>query len=353
MNVLANAAVVDLFCGAGGLTHGFVEEGFNVKVGIDVDETCRFAYEYNNGAKFVDEDVFSLTPDELRSAFGNAAIKIMVGCAPCQPFSSYNNGDRKKDDKWKLLYRFAELILAIRPDVFSMENVPELRRFEHGKVLEDFVNKLSSIYKIKDYDVYCPDYGIPQQRTRLVLFGSLYGEISLPSPTCTPQNYKTVRDTIGSLPPLNAGEICPSDPLHRAANLSKTNLERIRQSKPGGTWRDWDYELRAKCHKKGSGKTYSGVYGRMSWDQPSPTMTTLCYGYGNGRFGHPEQDRAISLREAALFQTFPLNYVFVKPGTPYRRKILGRQIGNAVPVKLGKVIAESIHAHLNNVFFIT
>lgn len=350
MDVLANAAVVDLFCGAGGLTRGFVEEGFSVKVGIDIDETCRFAYEYNNGAKFVDKDIFSLASDDLRSAFEGAAIKIMVGCAPCQPFSSYNNGDRKKDDKWKLLYRFADLILAVRPDVFSMENVPELRRFEHGKVLEDFGNKLSSVYKIKDYDVYCPDYGIPQQRTRLVLFGSLYDEISLPSPTCTPRNYKTVRDAIGSLPPLKAGEICPSDPLHRAASLSKTNLERIRQSKPGGTWRDWDYELRAQCHKKESGKTYAGVYGRMSWDQPSPTMTTLCYGYGNGRFGHPDQDRAISLREAALFQTFPLDYVFVKPGDPYCRRILGRQIGNAVPVKLGKVIAESIHAHLENVF---
>ena len=127
-------------------------------------------------------------------------------------------------------------------------------------------------------------------------------------------------------------------------------MKRIRQSKPGGTWKDWDKDLRLKCHQKSSGETYVSVYGRMSWDKPAPTMTTHCIGIGNGRFGHPEQDRAITLREAALIQTFPRKYKFVEKGKSFRVKQISTQIGNAVPVKLGRVIAKSIKKHLNNLF---
>lgn len=136
------------------------------------------------------------------------------------------------------------------------------------------------------------------------------------------------------------------DPLHQTATLSPTNLLRIRASKPGGTWRDWDPELVATCHRKRSGKTYPSVYGRMSWDEPAPTVTTQFFGFGNGRFGHPEQDRAISLREGAILQSFPKNYRFVKPGEPIHFSILGRLIGNAVPVKLGEAIGRSLVAHV-------
>ena len=123
-------------------------------------------------------------------------------------------------------------------------------------------------------------------------------------------------------------------------------MKRIKASLPGGTWLDWPKSLRADCHTKKSGKTYTGVYARMSWDKPSPTMTTQCYGYGNGRFGHPEQNRALSLREAALLQTFPANYSFVPPNEKVYLTKVGKMIGNAVPVALGKVIGQSFVDHL-------
>ena len=123
-------------------------------------------------------------------------------------------------------------------------------------------------------------------------------------------------------------------------------MRRIKQSKPGGTWRDWDEELIAACHKKATGTTYTGVYGRMSWDEPAPTITTQSHGYGNGRFGHPEQNRAISLREAALLKSFPRTYQFVAPNTAWHIGTIGRLIGNAVPVQLGRIIARSIARHL-------
>src|SRR5205823_12670268 len=124
------------------------------------------------------------------------------------------------------------------------------------------------------------------------------------------------------------------------------NRERIRASRPSGTWREWPKSLRAKCHRKGTGKTYPSVYGRMTWDAPSPTITTQFYGFGNGRFGHPVQDRALTLREGALLQSFPPGYAFVAPGGNFEIGRLGLMIGNAVPVVLARVIARSIQRHI-------
>jgi DNA (cytosine-5)-methyltransferase 1 len=156
----------------------------------------------------------------------------------------------------------------------------------------------------------------------------------------------TVEHAIAGLPPLQAGDADPDDPLHVAASLSRLNLARMKASKPGGTWRDWPIEMVAGCHQSESGKTYPSVYGRMEWTKPAPTMTTQCYGFGNGRFGHPEQDRAISLREAAILQSFPRRYKFVRRGEQVGMRTLGRLIGNAVPVKLGSAIGKSIMKHL-------
>ncbi|EFC90413.1 DNA-cytosine methyltransferase [Dethiosulfovibrio peptidovorans DSM 11002] len=341
-------SVVDLFCGAGGLTHGFVMEGFRVLAGVDTDKACKYPFEKNNaGAEFIASDVRDLSPEDLAKLYPEGDMKVLVGCAPCQPFSSYTNGDRKKDGKWRLLYTFADLIKGVDPEIFSMENVPDLvRRFGKDGVYSDFVESLSDRYEISAYVVHCPEYGIPQRRTRLVLFGSKRGKVELIPPSHDRSSFRTVRDAIGHLPPLSAGEVDRKDPLHRAPRLSETNLERIKQSKPGGTWQDWDEDLVAKCHRKKTGTSYLAVYGRMRWDEPAPTMTTLCFGYGNGRFGHPDQDRAISLREAAIFQTFPEDYSFVPPGRPYYFKVLGRLIGNAVPVDLGRLVAKSIAKHL-------
>lgn len=146
---------------------------------------------------------------------------------------------------------------------------------------------------------------------------------------------------------FSAGEQNTSDPLHMSASLSELNFSRIKASSAGGTWRDWPIELLADCHRKASGATYPSVYGRMEWDKPAPTITTQCFGYGNGRFGHPEQNRAISLREAAILQTFPADYKFAPEGSELRFNQMGRLIGNAVPVRLGEAIAKSFLTHIN------
>jgi DNA (cytosine-5)-methyltransferase 1 len=190
---------------------------------------------------------------------------------------------------------------------------------------------------------------LPQSRKRLVLLASRLGDISLLSPAKLNVKLQTVKDAISKLPPIRAGEIHANDPLHQSATLSKLNNLRIKKSRPGGTWKDWPKELVAECHKKNSGKTYVGVYARMEWDKPSPTMTTQFFGFGNGRFGHPEQDRAISLREGAIFQGFPIDYKFIQDGEPISKGKIGKMIGNAVPVKLGEVIGKSIIEHIKMV----
>lgn len=335
-------AVIDLFCGIGGLTHGFVKEKFDVVAGIDIDECCKFAYQNNNNSKFITKRIEELSKAELLELYPKKKKKILVGCAPCQPFSKYTS-KVPKDEKWGLLYEFGRLINELEPDIVSMENVPELTRHN---VYKDFVKTLEDKqYYVKAVNVKCEEYGIPQKRTRLVLLASRLGEIELIEKTHTENNFRTVKDAIGGLQPIKDGETCKTDKIHKARKLELINKKRIQHSSQGGNWNEWPNELVLKCHKRKTGKTYKNVYGRMEWDKPAPTMTTLCCGLGNGRFGHPEQDRAISLREAALFQTFPKYYKFVKPRVQATFQ-LGKHIGNAVPVRLGKVIAKSIKQHI-------
>lgn len=342
--------MVDLFCGIGGMTHGFVKEGFTVSAGIDTDESCKYAFEKNNNSLFVCESVENLNARRLAEYYPDGCAKILIGCAPCQPFSKYTNRYTKElsyTGEWGLLFKFGELIKEFEPDIVSMENVPELVKHNKYRVYDEFIDVLTeSGYEIFRDLVYCPDYGIPQKRKRLVVLASKYGPIDLIPPTHKPENYKTVEDTITHLTPLEAGQTDPHDPLHRAAGLSNINLNRIKNTPKGGSWKDLDKSMIAECHKKAQGKTYGSVYGRMLWCEPSPTITTQCYGFGNGRFGHPVQHRAISLREAALLQTFPEDYDFIDPDSDYYISRIGRQIGNAVPVELGRVIAITIKQHL-------
>lgn len=348
-------AVVDLFCGVGGLTHGFVLEHFNVKAGIDFDKSCKYAFEKNNRSKFLHKDVSQLTPQELNKFYGKKR-KILVGCAPCQPFSIYNhkNSNNKQklgeDVKWKLLYSFSDLIDSTEPEIISMENVPLLAKFNNGKVFKDFITKLHKKgYHVTYYIVNAQEYGVPQRRHRLILFGSIHGRIELIPPTIQDGRYNTVRDAIGHLPAVEDGITHPKDRLHRARKLSDLNKKRIQATKEGGFWRDWDESLWLECHKKESGKSFRSVYGRMTWDEVAPTMTTYCTGLGNGRFGHPEQDRAITLREAALIQSFPASYEFSDPDLPLSTPNIARHIGNAVPVGLGAAIAKSIKNHIKSI----
>lgn len=347
---MIEASAVDLFCGAGGLTYGLEEAGISVNAGIDIDPSCRYPYEANTEATFVEKSIRNLEPAEVETLYPEDHVKILVGCAPCQPFSSLRQKreDNEKDEKWDLLNCFGDIIEGVNPSIVSMENVPKLRKQD---IFEEFLETLEENgYESPYWDVvYCPKYGVPQERSRLVLLASKLGEIELKEPKFdNPEEYKTVGDAIKNLEPIEAGEQSEEDPLHKATNLQKINLKRIRESKPGGTWKDWPEELKLECHKKNTGRSYTPVYGRMEWDKPAPTITTQCYNYGSGRFGHPEQDRAISLREAALIQTFPKDYKFVKDEDEIRFERLGKLIGNSVPVKLAEVIGESIKIHLEN-----
>lgn len=343
MSSTKKIAAVDLFCGAGGLTHGLIKAGIDVRVGIDLDPACHYPIEKNNNTRFIKADVSQLTPLEISSLFKKTEISLMAGCAPCQPFSSYSQSARrhKTHKDWGLLSSFSELVFKVKPKLVTIENVPPLR---NQKIFKDFVTKLTNHGYFVDFKIVkCANIGLPQSRQRLVLVASSLGPITLPD---TYKPTKTVRETISELPPISAGSSHPEDPLHAAASLSELNLARIRHSKPGGTWRDWPGELRAPCHVRESGSTYPAVYGRMKWDEPAPTITTQCYGFGNGRFGHPEQDRAISLREAAMIQSFPKNYVFYPKGTRANFNSLGRLIGNAVPVLLGEYIGNTLMGHV-------
>lgn len=352
--MLNQFAIVDLFCGVGGLTHGLIKTGFNVVAGVDFDNSCKYAFEKNNeGATFHYKDISELSAIELERMFPKGKRKIIVGCAPCQPFSLYNKKrndaeTREKDTKWQLLDAFANLIIEVQPEIISMENVLSLKIFDNGSVLKNFTSKLEKNgYLVSHFDVNTQDYGVPQRRKRLILFGTKYEKkIEIIPPTHSKGNYVTVRKALEGLPKLDNGEICKTDPLHRSRVLGELNLKRIKATREGGFWREWSDELILDCHKTENGKLFSSVYGRMSWDDVAPTMTTYCTGLGNGRFGHPEANRAISLREAAIFQDFPRDYDFLNPDVPFCMADLTRQIGNAVPVGLGKVVGQSIIKHL-------
>ena len=335
---------VDLFCGVGGLTKGLENVGIDVRLGVDVDPVCRFPYMANSKAKFLLESVEDIHGRDLVPVFGEDSVCLLAGCAPCQTFSTYNQKADPSDRRWWLLDEFARIVRELSPELVTMENVPNLLRH---KVFKKFVDVLEGTgYHVWYHEVDSAEYGVPQHRERLVLLASKLGPIRMLSAVELGESPKTVREAIGDLPILRAGEIDEDDPLHQCAALSAVNLRRIRASKPGGTWRDWKCGLVSPCHRKRSGKTYPSVYGRMCWDEPAPTITTQFYGFGSGRFGHPEQDRAISLREGAILQSFPRDYIFKAPDAKTGKKSIGKLIGNAVPVKLAEAIGKSVLVHL-------
>lgn len=335
---------IDLFCGAGALTYGLSKAGIDIRLGVDIDPSCDYPFSANNSSEFLLESVTNLKGSDLLRVYQGASVRLLAGCAPCQTFSSYYQKANSDDTRWWLLSEFSRLVGETMPELVTMENVPGLRDKE---VFDEFVEKLRSWEYRIFYDIVdCYYYGVPQHRNRLVLLASRLGAIELLPPSKFSLKKKTVRDIIGRMPPLEAGGTDSSDPLHQCSGLSELNLKRMRASRPGGTWRDWDKILVSECHRRDSGKTYPGVYGRMRWDDVAPTITTQFFGFGNGRFGHPDQNRAISLREGAMLQGFPKKYKFVKSKNDIHKKTIGRLVGNAVPVWLGRVIGKSFVEHV-------
>ncbi len=231
-----------------------------------------------------------------------------------------------------------------RPEFIFAENVPGLQDAGAG-ILQDLLSALQDLGYSTDHQVVqSQDYGVPQRRARLVLLASLLGAVTFPLPThgtsapCT--KHSTVGEWIAEFPAILAGETHPEVPNHQSARLSSLNLKRIGATPSGGGWPDLPPELMPKSRQSGfSG--YTDVYGRLRWDAPAPALTTRCISYSNGRFGHPEQDRAISVREAACLQTLPADFVLTGKLTSQ-----ARQVGNAVPALLAQRFGERITEYL-------
>ena len=353
-----NITAFDFFCGCGGTSRGFQNAGINIAFALDIDPDVKSTFTLNFPETiFCYKSITELTASDLQPALDRHkySYKLFCGCAPCQPFTKQNTESPKRDARKNLLSRFGIIIDEFRPDFVFVENVPGLQKVPKNKrgPFPAFKKLLKKIgYHITYGVVAAQDYGAPQLRRRFILLASKHGEICIPAPTHGKDRdnpYKTVRDAIEDLPAIAAGETFkgPNVLNHRAADLSELNMERIKASDPdGGGRNNWPNKLWPGCYTRTDeeGKTHSGhtdCYGRLWWDKPSTGLTTRCISYSNGRFGHPEQNRAISIREAARLQGFDDEFEFTG-----NLASMARQIGNAVPVDLAYAMGKHFMKHL-------
>lgn len=365
---------IDLFSGCGGVSIGLAQSGFQVACAVEIDTDAVNAYKnYHllNNVNVLHHDICEISGKDILNAAGIVPdeLYLLAGCPPCQKFSMQNrihNSDESKiNEVKKLLMEYKRIIKEIYPPFVLMENVPGIKSSFGGKILNEFISELENNgagknfrYKVIKDVVNAADYGVPQTRKRFVLHAvrfDIYEEMNrrgiqliLPIPTHSKSGkngtlpWVTVKETFKGLPKIEAGARYSDDHIknHYCANLSETNIRRMQIIRAnGGTRTSLPADLVLNCHK-----TYSGhkdVYGIMNPDTPAPTMTGGCLSYSKGRFGHPYENRAISVREAARIQTFPDDYVF---GESLTKAAL--EIGNAVPIKLvkssGKVFIDII-----------
>jgi DNA (cytosine-5)-methyltransferase 1 len=319
-----------------------------ILLGIDMDADAAVTFASNfPESDFICRDIRSIFTWELeRYLSRNRKHPILFSaCAPCQPFSKQNRGKHAADQRASLLDELHRFVRRFRPEYLFLENVPGIQRINptNGPIGR-FLKLLDELGYEVAYDVVdFLDYGVPQTRRRLVMTASLLGKFTLPAPTHGPTNGKTphstIWDWIGDLPPIDAGSSHKDVPNHRAAALSPTNLRRIASTPEGGDRRDWPDSLILPCHEGHKGHT--DVYGRLRRDRPASTLTTRCVSLSNGRFGHPTQNRALSLREAACLQTFPRDFIFKGNFSS-----MAMQIGNAVPVVMARRFGEAITDHV-------
>jgi DNA (cytosine-5)-methyltransferase 1 len=319
-----------------------------IVAGIDMDEDAADTFKSNfPEADFICRDIRRIFTWELDRYLPRERKTPLLfsACAPCQPFSKQNRGKSATDQRASLLDELHRFVRRFRPEYLFLENVPGIQRINpKGGPIGRFLRLLEELGYEVAYDVVdFLDYGVPQTRRRLVMTASLMGRFELPSPTHGSRHGKiphsTVWEWIGDLPALAAGTANDEVPNHQAASLSPTNLQRISRTPEGGDRRDWPEELILPCHKGHEGHT--DVYGRLHRNRPASTLTTRCVSLSNGRFGHPTQDRALSLREAACLQTFPRDFVFKGNFAS-----MAMQIGNAVPVLLAQRFGEAITSHV-------
>lgn len=340
---MTNTAI-DLFCGAGGLTLGLQEAGFDVLAGLDNWYPAVESYRANFEHPIVEEDVRELMAEEIWDAVSSEEeqVDLVAGGPPCQGFSIQRIGE-DRDRRNHLIFEFARLVTELEPRVFLMENVTGLLGKRGRPFAAEFERMLAEAgFRARPTVLNAADYGVPQSRSRVFYLGWRHEEhqsYHLPGPTHAPSEHRSVWEAIGDLPsPPGDHTPHPDDELHRRTRLSDTNLKRLEHIPPGGGFEDIPVALRADCHKDGADRIgHRNVYGRLAPDEPAGTITARFDSFTRGQFAHPVEDRNISLREGARLQTFPDDFVFL--GT---QEEVAALIGNAVPPRLATVLGEGL-----------
>lgn len=329
---------MDFFCGAGGLTQGLKQSGIDVFAGVDFEASCKTTYEFNNNAKFINKSIVDIKAQEIKNLFKQNSTKddytMIAGCAPCQPYSMINTRKKVNDDRKTLLDEFRRIIKGVNPHFVLMENVSRLN--EENPYFAKFIHMLEKAgYKYEYKVLNAKDFSVAQSRKRLFLIASRLKKVNLSFDNIQSKTPITLKDVIYDLEAISHDKPSRNDILHKSKPLNEINLRRIQATpKNGGLRANWSDDLKLNCHKNKS--VFLDNYGRLAWDRLSSTITTKFNQYYSGRFGHPEQDRALSLKEGALIQTFPSDYNFFGTETQ-----IARQIGNAVPVNLSKAVGET------------
>lgn len=337
---------IDLFCGSGGVTQGLIAAGWNVVVACDNDATASQTYRDNHRkTHFVEGDIQSdVVVNQIVRAAKRKKIHLLVICAPCQPFSSQNR-HRGNDQREELIIRALAVVAKIKPALVFFENVPGLASAAYRGIVSEVHRRLTALgYVVSEPMVKdAADFGVPQRRRRCIMLAAKSaGALKAFVDADVTRALKTVRSAISDLPKLQSGEVSEDDLLHRARRHQQIAIERLGHiPHDGGSRKSLPAHLELSCHK-GRLTSFSDVYGRMSWDSVAPTLTTGCTDLTRGRFAHPEQDRAITMREAARLQTFPDYYKF--NGNPSQ---VSRQIGNAVPPAMVTAFVPALEAALS------
>ncbi|MCT2278648.1 DNA cytosine methyltransferase [Micromonospora chalcea] len=345
--------VVDLFCGCGGGSMGFHRAGFRTVGAVEIDEDAATAFTLNVGIAPIVKDIRDVGGEDILAPAGlrRGELTLLFGCPPCQSFTVLRRAAKPLDydeQRRELIYEYLRLVEELYPRHIAFENVPGLVEGRWRPYYDNFEKILSGLgYRFEQAVVDAAEYGVPQRRRRVLVIGSRVTEPELPSPThsAAGKNEKgrkrlpfvTVRDTIEGLPALASGEQDPTDDFHKARRHSDLALQRLASLKEGQGRADLPSHLVLKCHKDHNG--HYDIYGRMWWDRVAPTLTSGCTNVTRGRFAHPEQNRAITLREAMLLQTFD-------EGARLHGGVekMALQVGNAVPSLLAERIGKTIKA---------
>lgn len=338
-----NFKSIDLFSGCGGLTEGMKQAGFKVIAAVEIDHYAAETYKNNHkNVNLFEQDITNVNPGDIKKIMGGEPLHLLAGCPPCQGFSSVRRLNKKepvKDVRNNLIWEYYRFVEALMPLTLMMENVPGLADY---KPFQNMVEKLKRLgySNIKYEKIWIQEYGVPQRRRRLVLVASRIGKIDIPQGN---KKFKTVRDCIGNIEPVESTKdllhkIYPKHTPKVYEKISKIPLD-------GGSRKDLPVEYQLKCHMK-ENVGFDDIYGRLKWDSFSSTITGGCLNPSKGRFLHPQENRCITAREAALLQTFPKKYKFP---TNIKKIAIALMIGNALPPEFSRIQCNNIYNHLKDI----